>query len=161
MIVNGKQNSFLASQTSTQEKYEREILPAHGKPGLIEEYEEYMNYDAAKLKSLGIEECSIISLRLTQYSIFLQRCYNRDKSKLTAIKAEITRCIAPHAHNYQGQWELQREQATEDNDYTKELRKTMLTLEQRTERLYGMAASFKSLADQFKNLQFSKIKERD
>lgn len=161
MTVNGEKLSFLASQTKQQEEYENRILPSHGKPGLLEEYEEYMSYDTAKLKALTGEQCSMICIRLIQYSLYVQRCFNRDKSKVHAIKSEITRCIANKAHLFPGQWELQREQATADNNYTKELREDLIVLEQRVERFAGIAATLKTLAEQFKGLQFSKARERD
>ena len=144
-----------------QDSFECKILPEHTAPGVTSEFKEYFTYDKDELRALSVEDCDIIATRLLQYSIYIQRCYNRDKSRAHYLKSEITRCIAPAAHKYPGQWELQREQATHDNEYTKKLYFQNVEIEQRLKRFYEMSNKIRELADQFKSLKFSKIKERE
>jgi hypothetical protein len=135
-------------------------LPELKAPGNVEEYEQYFTFDRQKLRAITVEDCSIISLRLTQYAFYVQRSENRIKSNIKAIKSEINRVIASTAHTYPGQWEHQASQAIQNNEYAAALSKKLIDFEQKLDRFYNIASSIKLLADQYKNLKFDKIKER-
>lgn len=160
MSENGENQSFLGQVEEIQSKYENNRLPAFSMPGPISEYNEYLSYDKQKLKALSIEDCSIISLRLSQYALYIQRCYNKIISSILILEAEIDSIIATKAHSYFGQWAHQRLQAIKDNTRADELNNTLIDLKQKKERFEHMALCIKNLSDQFKNLKFDKIKQR-
>ena len=78
---------------------------------------------------------------------------------INTIKSEINRCIARTAHQYTGQWDLQKDQAIQDNDYTKDLHSTLIQMQNRYDRLTEIAPQIKNISDSFKNLKFDKIKK--
>ena len=160
MSNNGNALSYVVENHEKQNLDEYKKLPQLTAPGNTSEYEEYFTYDRAKLRALTSEDCSIVSLRLIQYAMYIQRSENRIKGNMKSIKAEINRCIASTAHQFSGAWEFQREQAIQNKEYAKKLNDLLLDYEQKAERLNNIAASIKMLSDQFKNLKFDKIKER-
>lgn len=155
----GKSLSSLAQIEKYEDAFEANRLPELLMPGELADYEEYLTMDSAALKKLSAEDCSIISLRLAQYSYYVQRMTNTVKAKINTIKSEINRCIAHTAHQYQGQWDLQKDQAIQDNDYTKDLHILLTKMQNRYDRLVDIAPQIKNISESFKNLKFDKIKK--
>lgn len=144
---------------STEDDFESNRLPELLMPGSLQDYEKYLTLDSDALKRLTTEDCSIISLRLSQYSYYVQRMTNRTRARINTVKSEINRIIATNAHNFQGAWDLQREQAIQNNDYTKELNIILVKMQNRYDRLELVALSIKNIAESFKNLKFDKIQK--
>lgn len=164
MSDNGESKSPLSLHETRMSEYEANILPPHSMPGLIDEYEEYFTADAAKLKSSTLEKCAIISTRLSQYSLFIQRCINRDKSRVSFLKDKLDGEIVEHMGKHAGQglsWDLQRRAAINSAGQSAfSYHKQIQQIEQRMERLEHIALSIKNLSDSFKNLQYAKLKDR-
>lgn len=114
--------------------------------------------DISIVEKLDFNTCANISYRLIQFSLYIQRCLNREKAKGKTLIKKINAMIAPGINNYysKGGWDLQRAAAIEDNDATRSLSSAITESEARQERLDFVATGIKNLADQMKTIQFSK-----
>jgi len=149
--------SLIEKSTELLNQFENNIgLPRNIRPGNPEELEKYLSMDANILDKLDMKECANISYRLVQYSLYMQRCLNAEKSTSKMLIKKIDGIIAPVINNYKGAWNMQRAAAIEDNDAAKTLNSALSESEARQERLEFVATGFKNLADHMRNLQFSK-----
>lgn len=146
----------LEENDAKYQDFENRVLPAFGAPGILDEYERYLNLESDQIKALSIEKCAIISLRLAQYGFYLQRCINRDNSRIKFLENEVRRTIAARVSQYSGPWEFQTQQAINDNEFAARSQASKVHLEQRVERLNKLAYSIKEISDKFKDLQFAK-----
>lgn len=114
--------------------------------------------DVTVLDKLDQATCANISYRLIQYSLYIQRCLNREKAKSKTLLNRINKIIAPLIGNYNTRsgWDLQRAAAISDNDAAAKLNSAINESEARQERLEFVATGIKNLADQMKTIQFSK-----
>lgn len=150
---------FLANEERQNER-EQAILPINGMPGQHDEYQNYANYDADMMRALTIQDCAIIAARLSQYCVYIQRCFNRNKRRIKFLEAEVRKTIASKVQGYGGQWEFQKQQAINDDEYALQNHKKMLEYEQVNTTIEHLSLSIKDLADRYKDLQFAKIQER-
>ncbi len=158
MQETGENKSKLQYNTEKIAQFVEKILPSNAPPGLMEEYDQYMRMGVTDLKALNAEECVIISTRLAQYSLYLQRTVNQHESAIKYIRHEINNAICTTAHQYNGQWDLQRTQAIQDNLYAKSCQDKLVELEQRIESLSEVVKNIQQISDKYKSLQFSKNK---
>lgn len=148
---------FLEQVDKEENAFENRSLPISVAPSSLDEYESYLNMSTSDMERLSVVECSMISLKLNQYAFYIQRLTNATKAKMSTVKSEINRCIASTAHQFNGQWDLQREQAINENDYCKDLNKLLITLQNRADRLDGISTMIKNIAEGYKNLKFDKM----
>lgn len=141
------------------ENYIKNILPINSKPALLEEYQEYFNYDKQKIKSLTAEDCGIICLRLSQYALFLQRCENKNKALEKELISNINNIISNTINNYTGSWDLQRAQAIKDNTVASEINEDLKEVQKILFSLKDVTNYIKDISDKYKNLQYSKSRK--
>lgn len=146
----------LESAEQKASDYESKVLPQHGAPGILQEYEQYLKHTPSELKALSALDCTIICTRLVQYATYVKRCYNRDASRVKHLKKEIQKKIAAKVHEFPGRWEFQERQAIANDLQATILDNQLSAIEERMERLKDMGKSLETLADQYKSLQFSK-----
>lgn len=150
-------SELLEKSEGMLDKYEFETgLPENIMPGSKEEFQNYLTMDSVVLEKLDYQQCANISYRLIQFSIYIQRCLNREKAKAKVLNKKINSAIAPIINQYKGSWELQRAAAIADNTATVAWSSELGESEARQERLEFVATGFKNLADQMKTIQFSK-----
>lgn len=148
----------LINKTDTVlDQYESEIgLPSNIVPGSKDEFQTYLVMNITDLEKLDYKECANISYRIIQFSIYIQRCLNREKAKGKILIKKINKIIAPKINQYKGSWDLQRCAAVEDDTAASALNSELSESEARQERMEFVATGFKNLADQLKTIQFSK-----
>lgn len=131
-------------------------LPENVLPGSREEFRSYLNMDITVLEKLSQQQCANIAYRLVQFSVYIQRCLNREKAKSKTLTKKIDSIIGPKINQYSGPWNLQRASAILDDDAAKALNSEIIESEARQERLEFVASGIKNLADQMKSIQFAK-----
>lgn len=154
--MNGEKKSHWELAEEKIDDFESRIIPSNSSPGEIDEYDNYFRMNSTQLEKLNSTQCAVISVRLTQYSLYLQRCYNRYKSLHDFIKKTIKKTIASKVHNYHGRWEFQEQQAINDNEFALRLAKKLDEVEYKMSRLDHVSLGIRNLAEQFKTLQYSK-----
>lgn len=159
MILENKDWATQLVQKSDEilDKFESDTgLPTNILPGSKEEFQSYLSMDTTHLDKLDYKECANISYRLIQFSIYVQRCLNREKAKSKILVKKINTMIASRIDEYRGSWDIQRCAAIADNTAATALSSELTESEARQERLEFVASGFKNLADQMKTIQFSK-----
>lgn len=125
----------------------------------LDEFKQYFNMGLEYLEKLSFKDCSQIGYRLTQFALYIQRISNKEKATKKMLEYKINTIIAPKSHQYSGNWTLQRANAINDNDAAKLLNRELVVIEQKIERIDGIATSVKNLADQLRNMQFAKKRD--
>lgn len=125
-------------------------------PGTEEELKKYLTMDISILEKLTYETCANITYRLAQYALYIQRCLNRQNALEKDLIHKIDNIIAPRISQYSGNWTMQRVAAILDNDVSRELDSQLNITRQRIENLQFVANGIKELANNMKNIQFTK-----
>lgn len=109
------------------------------------------------MERLSIESCAESALLLGLLSFHVQRCINREQSRLNWAKTSIREIICRKAHQYSGAWSNQDMQAILDNDVARKLHEIEKYCQQRIDRLTYLSSSLKSISELFRNLQMAKV----
>jgi hypothetical protein len=137
--------------------YEFDIgLPDNVIPGSKDEFKNYLTMDITALEKMTGTQCANISYRLTQFSLYIQRCLNREKAKAKTLNKKINAIIAPKMKQYSGPWEIQIASAVGDDTAAVALSSELSQSQARQERLEFVSSGIKSLSEQMKTIQFSK-----
>lgn len=71
-------------------------LPSINSPHI----ESYLNMDREYIEALSKDQCNSIAIELTQYGLYIQRLYNREKARLSFCNNTINKAAATVWHNY-------------------------------------------------------------
>lgn len=121
-----------------------------------EEYKTYLSMDISQLEKLDLKDCANISYKLSQFSLYIQRCVNREKALSRTLKNKINNIIAPKITQYSGSWDLQRASAIADNDASQILQEQLIESEAKQDSLEYISNGIKEMASHMKNLQYAK-----
>lgn len=124
-----------------------------------EELNEYFHMSRDNIEKLTPEDCAQISLRLVQYSLFLQRTINREIARYNWAEESIKETIADEVNNYRGYGYIEKSiQAIKHNDKANGLNKIKKYAKQRIDRLSYIANNIKNLSDIILAVQKTKVK---
>lgn len=141
------------------DRYEEEL----GLPKFIpnnpnhDKIKDYLNMSREILESLSPIDCAEIGIMLVNYSIHIQRAYNRENAIKGWAEKSMSYYISPKVKNYRGSFDHQEMQAIREDDYSQKLLTIITKAEERMDRLNFLSNGIKALADQMKNLQVSKL----
>lgn len=138
------------------DKAENSILPKNVQPGSLEEFEQYLNMTADQVRRLDAEEVAIISLRLNQYSFYIQRCSNRERSRVIYLRHQLKEKAAKNYSKYDGSWEYREQQAILGNPEAQKISDLLTYHESRLARIENLSLSIKNISDNFRNIQYDK-----
>jgi hypothetical protein len=126
-----------------------------------EEFKTYLHMGVNELEKLQYADCANIGYRLVQFSIYIQRCLNLEKSKARMLGHRINKAIAPNIGQYKGSWEMNRYRAIANDDAVSQLQEILIKIEQRIDALEFVSGGIKALSDHIKNVQFTKRKQAE
>lgn len=141
------------------DEYEKKSgLPTCKAPGEESELEGYISMDRKSMESLQSENCAEIGYRLSQYSFYLQRLFNREKARVIWAKQQLTETIAKSLGDYDKftKHDVKVALIMKENTYAEALSKIVTYAEQRAQRLEFLANSLKNMSDALKNMQMAK-----
>lgn len=123
-------------------------LPNLKPPGTDEELEEYLSMNRDIIEKLPPEKIWSISVRLSQFSFYLQRSINRSKSIITFANHEINKIIAGEINQYDKytKHDVKVYQICKTNIAAAELLKIKLFSEQLVERFSELSSGIKNLS---------------
>ncbi|NVM35778.1 MAG: hypothetical protein HWN81_09295 [Candidatus Lokiarchaeota archaeon] len=139
------------------DEYESSIgLSKFTEKAIDDEAKKYLSMDRNQIEKLSIQECGEAALMLGGLSFHIQRCFNREMSRVNWAENLLKKTIAGEELQYRGSWESQYNQAIKNNDYASDLLKLKNYAKQRADRLTYLASSAKNMSDLYKNLQMAK-----
>lgn len=146
------------------EKYERGLgIPEIKAPGEDSELQEYLNMERDVIEKLSPNRTWSISVRLSQFSFYLQRCINRNKAVVKFADYELNKLVAQEVGQYD-KWtkhEVKVSLICKENVAAAELLQIKNYAEQIVERLTDLSAGIKSLSFVFSMGYKHKIGDRN
>jgi hypothetical protein len=153
-------------------KENQDILDAYEKshgvpnikpPGTEEELQEYISMERDVIEKLPPEKIWSISVRLSQYSFYLQRSINRSKSIITFANNEINKIVANEIGQYDKftKHDIKVYQICKTNVAAMELIKIKLYAEQVVDRFSELSNGVKNLSYVLSMGYKNKIGERE
>jgi hypothetical protein len=121
-----------------------------------EDAKKYLSMDRTQIEKLSVQECGEAALMLGGLSFHIQRCWNREMSRVNWAESLLKKTIAGEELQYKGSWDSQYSQAIKNNDYANDLLKLKNYAKQRADRITYLASSAKNMSDLYKNLQLAK-----
>lgn len=124
-----------------------------------EELNTYFTMSRDVIEKLTPEDCAQIAMRLAQYSLFLQRTFNRESARYYWAEESIKETIADEINTYKGYGYIEKApQAIKHNDKASALNRIKKYAKQRMDRLSYLASSIKNLSDIILSVQRTKVK---
>lgn len=130
--------------------YEKEAgLPEPIKPGEEEELQVYFSMSRDEIESLSSKNCAAIAFRLAQYSLYIQRLYNRETSRLSWAKATLSEAISVDLKQYDKftKHEIKVAQIAKENEFVGKIQSIINYAQQRVDRLYFLSSNIKYLSE--------------
>lgn len=143
------QKERLVDRNLLLDEYENKIgLPPNLPPGDEGELSEYLSMDRQVIEAMSPNRAISISIRMSQYAFYLQRCINRDKAILTWADSELTSLIAQHLSDYDKftKYEAKVALICKENIAAQEIQKVKSYASQRIDRLSDLSAGIKNLS---------------
>ncbi len=149
----------LKDRESLLAHYEHTIaLPDNNAPGAESELQEYLDMPRNVIERLTPEGCAEIAFRLIQFSFYIQRCINREKSIISWSENEFNKVISNDISQYDTflKHEMKAAMIIKDNSVAEELNTIMTWAHQRIDRLTYLSGALKHLSDAMTNNQKAK-----
>lgn len=130
------------------DEYEAKLgIPSNLPPGTEDELQKYLTMDRVSIESLDSQSSLAISARLTQFSIYLQRCVNKELSRIKWAKTEITIATAEEMKEMSTflPYDTRVAMLAKENLVVSELFKILNYAEERVARLADLASGIKNL----------------
>jgi len=118
--------------------------------------QKYLSLSREEMERLDLEDCAEISVVLNSLAYHIQRCHNRETSRVFWANSQLKQLVSGKETQFSGSWESQYNQAIQSDDYTRKLYSIYQHAKQRAERLSFLANSIKSVGESFVNLQRAK-----
>jgi len=115
--------------------------------------EPYLQMTRERIEKLTSEDCAEIAVLLGSFSFYLQRCYNRELSRVHWAEDTLKSIIAGREQQYSGSWNSQYHQAIKEDAYANKMFKLKIYAQQRVDRITFLSTSIKHLCDLLTNLQ--------
>jgi hypothetical protein len=128
-------------------------LPPLSPPGDDEELQSYLNMDRESIEKLTPKQSISIAYRLGSFSVYFQRLYNREKSRVTWAETELHKSVAAVINDYDKfmKFDVKVAVIARENTYVSSVMDILRYAKQRTDRLEYVASSLKSLENTLLN----------
>lgn len=143
------QGDKLEVRNQVLEDWESKIgLPPSNPPGTKEELQAMLNWGQAEIEKMSPHQAISASYKLSAFSIYFQRCLNRQRAALSWVKSQIMDIVAERWQEYDKYTKLEARipLVCNEDSAARELRKAKDTFEQRIERLNELASGIKNLS---------------
>jgi hypothetical protein len=140
------------------DKFEEDLgLPQFVSPhSNTEEIRKYLNMSREELEALSPGSCAEIAFIVSNYSVYLQRAYNRELAILNWAQKNLHYNAVSRCQNYKGSFTQQESLAAKDDDYCQQLLKLISQKTLKIDRLQFVANGVKGLSGELNRLQQSK-----
>lgn len=167
--MNTGQNKSLTSEQKLQatndglDKYEQGIgLPNVTSLAVEAEAKRILNLEPSVLNKMSATECGESAFCLRQYSWYLQRSLNKERTNMKWAEESTKRTIAATIHNYRGvSYEERKMQAVKDNDVASNLDTLRIKAQLKIDRISFLADKIGDMAKSLESLQFTKRGKSD
>jgi hypothetical protein len=139
------------------DEYEQQShLPSLTAPGKESELGEYLSMSRNIIEKFTTDECGRISYRLSQFSFYIQRLYNREQARMIWAKDRLNQEIAKAVGNYDKytKHEVKVALLIAENTYADSLNSIIIYAEQRSARLKELAGELKHMSNVMRNLSY-------
>lgn len=118
-----------------------------------------LNLSKTVLRGMTAEECSENAALLAQYSFYLQRVSNAEKTRVDWCKQNILAIVRPRLHQQKG-WSFEERLtlAIQENDVARKLEATQVKCETRVNRIAFLASKAEVMSRRLSEL--ANIKQR-
>ena len=150
------------NQTALEEYEEKLNLPKNEAPGEESELQEYLTMPADVIESISAERTLSVSIRLSQFSYYIQRLINKHKSMRTWVDFQLNKVIASRIDSLDKytKTEIKIAQICRDNEEAQQLSRLKLYASQEIDRLSELSSGLKNLSYVFSLAYKSKVGER-
>ncbi len=124
-------------------------LPQLKSPCKQEEIEQYFTMNRNVIEKLSREDCSQIAYRLSQFSFYVQRLYNREQARIAWAQTNLDDIIGEKSTQYDKYTKYEAKVALikKTDSSAKALGQIVVYAEQRSQRLAFLAKSITNLSD--------------
>lgn len=140
----------MARADALLDQYEQILkLPIANAPGEEDELQKYLCMDRDMVEKMTLQECKGIAYRISSYSFFLQRSYNREQARVIWAETELNNIIAQSSGNYDKftKHEIKVGLIIKEDSYAQAVQKILVYAKQRATRLTFLSASLNNLKD--------------
>ncbi len=140
------------------DEYEKNIgIPQFSKLNTTE-VEQYMQMSRNELEKLTPEDCAQMAYMLIVYSVYVQKCYNREIARAKWAAATLNQVIANEVGTYNkySPYEERKHQAIRNNDHAENLNTILIHAQNRADRLLFISSGIKNTSDILLSLQKAK-----
>jgi len=141
------------------DEYEHQCgFPQLKSPGQEKELDEYLNMDRETVEKLTPDAACSLAYRLSQFAFYIQRLYNREKSRKTWAETELNRVIAGHIEDYSQylKYEMRTAMVCRENAYATNVQNIVRYAAQRMQRLEDLSAGIQNLAGAIRSVGYVK-----
>jgi hypothetical protein len=137
-VSGGLASQKLESRQSDMQKFESNI-GLYKFPAQIQECEQ-LTLTGEDIKMFTAEQCDEAAMDLANYSMYIQRVFNKEKSIVRWLEAKINLTIASELNSYEGYYshEQRRYVAIVNNSYAKELEEFRINSQMKVDMLDGL-----------------------
>lgn len=146
---NLKQKDKLNKREEILDKYESNIgLPANVPPGPKEELEEFLSMSRDEVEGMTLEKAYSVSYRLSQFSFYIQRSINREKSIIIWAESELSSIVAKELDQYDQymKYDAKVSLICSQNNAALELKRIITYAKQRCLRLESVSDGLKNMS---------------
>lgn len=136
--------------------FEDSVLPKNVIPGTVEEYEQYINMSNDEIQRISSDELLIISLKLTQYALYIQRCRNKEKAYTVYYNHKLKDAASPYYKPGAGSWEYTEQHAINKNEAAKIFKEKLIEHTCRLNLLEDVTSQVKNISDTFRNIYYDR-----
>jgi hypothetical protein len=141
------------------DEYERQCgFPPIKSPGQEQELDEYLSMGRDTIEKLTPEAAGSLSYRLSQFAFYIQRLYNRERSRKTWADSELNRVIAAHIEDYSRyiKYDMRAAMVCRENAYATNVQSIVRYATQRMQRLEDLSEGIQNLALAIKSVGYMK-----
>ena len=157
------QNDLKQDMIKKLDEFEASLgLPENVAPGEMEELQSYLTMSKDLIESFTPQRLISISIRLSQYSFYLQRCINKSKAIKTWATHQITRIASTEMlqHDKYLKHEIKLSLISQTNEAVKHLSIIIRDQEQIIDRLYDLSNNIRNLSYVFSLESKAKLGDR-
>lgn len=145
------------------DKFEKDKdIPLPSLPGSEDELNKYLSMNRTEIEALSPTDCGIINVRLKQFSLYIQRIYNKQLSIVKFCESEIRRYVSGKLEQFD-KWtkhENKVQAIANTDEYLNTIIRIKNEAEQRCTRLEGININMQGLGSAFLNIKKNKEGER-
>lgn len=150
----------LEAATKLLEEYESANgIPYMRSPGSEKELQTYLNMSKEELELIQADDLAIVGVRLNQYSYYVSRLCNVEKSNIKWLECLLNDIVAPLSLQFDNytKHDVKIGLIKQENKGVRMVSQLLTQAQCRVQRLEGLAFSIKCVADSYDNYRKTKV----